>query len=417
MRLSTLLILFTCASTATAERIFTSGFETNNFTATEWAQVASCTIETASGTPHSGSYYARCVTTTGGVRNQNWDTADKTTGSYYYGFYIRIAALPSVSDIKILQTLSSASVEALSILVDADGSIDLRNTVTGTTRAGSATLSINVWYRFDVTYTLSDTVGVLDLEIYDDSGSLVEDFSAITGEDTLATNVRTSIHIGLLTADGQLDLDIDDVRINNEAGTFETGLPGAGKIAFVEPTSDNTVTWTKTGANCSATTNTDCVDDEPGVPDDDSGYNASSATAGDEDRLNKTALPAEVPSDADMVLVHVLGRTGGGGTTGNRTSRLLLWDDAGAQTLGATSSNCDSAAGTWLLSQSPHDLVFDLSTRSKATVDDADFDLGYENVSAHACRTTALWANVEWTEAPAAPSCAQSIALLGVGCR
>jgi hypothetical protein len=190
---------------------------------------------------------------------------------------------------------------------------------------------------------------------------------------------------------------MDDFAINDATGTFQTGYPGPGKIAMTKPASDNTVTWTKTGANCSGTTNTDCVDDLPGAPDDASGYNNTSTVQ--TDRLNSTALPAEVPSDADIILVDVYARLGGSSTTGTNTARVALWDESATKTVGPTYAGCDTT--TWVVMTTADHLVLDAGTRTKANMD--SFDLGYEPVSLNqTCRATALWANVEWQPAPPA---------------
>ncbi|MCI0356114.1 MAG: hypothetical protein L0099_13915, partial [Acidobacteria bacterium] len=98
---------------------------------------------------------------------------------------------------------------------------------------------------------------------------------------------------------------------------------------------------------------------------------------------------------------------GGSGTTGTRLCRVDLWDENGTNSPGPDTDRCDVAVDTFQrmrVGPTNDHLVFDLGSRSKATVDDPDFDIGYTNRSAHNNRVTSLWANVEWIEAPAAPS-------------
>jgi hypothetical protein len=171
------------------------------------------------------------------------------------------------------------------------------------------------------------------------------------------------------------------------------------------------VAWTKNGVNCSGTTNSDCVDDVPGTPDDLSGYNEATAAA--TDRLNTTGLGAEVPSDADIISVTVLARFGGDSTAGTRQCRVSIWDETGTKTQGPVTSLCD--INGWNVMGTNDRLVFDAGTRTKADINDPDFDIGYEWIAA-TNRVTALWANVEWIEAPAAPSCGTRMSLTGVGC-
>ncbi|MCI0624847.1 MAG: hypothetical protein L0387_24945, partial [Acidobacteria bacterium] len=269
---------------------------------------------------------------------------------------------------------------------------------TPTTVCGSTDITTNTWYRVEVRHLLSDTVGELQLRLYDgDSTSTIDDVS-LTGEDTLPTNIQQFFLGNLLSS--TYDVNFDDVAINNDSGTFQNSWPGPGKIALVAPASDDTVQWTRQGAGCTAT-NTDCVDDVPGTPDDATGYN-DNGTSGNTDRLNKDALPAEVPSDADIILVDVYARFGGSGTAGVRQCSVELWDEGGNQTSGPTTGLCDTTG--WNLMGTDDHLVFDAGARTKANLDDADFDIGYANRSNHSNRVSAVWANVEWIEAPPAPT-------------
>jgi hypothetical protein len=100
----------------------------------------------------------------------------------------------------------------------------------------------------------------------------------------------------------------------------------------------------------------------------------------------------------------VYARFGASGSTGTRLCRVDLWDENGAQTSGPdTGIGCDGSSGTFSVLGTSGHLTFDLGARSKADVDDADFDIGYTNRSNHDNRVTALWANVEWMEAAAPP--------------
>lgn len=397
---------------ASADRLQTSGFETNNLTVTEWGATGSPAIVT---TPvHSGTY---SLELTNVQKYVNRSFTSSTTGTFYGRVYVYIKTGfgSSASYQNLILFLGAANGCSADFNPTAQ-KFQVLNPITTTAVTMSGTLSVDTWYRLELRTLLSDTVGECELRVYSGDSTTALETLSITAEDTLPTNL-SSVRFGNIGAVNWStgNVFLDDIALNKSTGTFQTSWPGPGKIALVKPASNDTVTWTKTGANCSGTTNTDCVDDEPGTPDDASGYN-SSATANNEDRLNKSALPAEVTSDADMILIAVYSRWDGNGTTGTRQGRVLLWDEASAQTNGPTHSRCDVAAGTWSIDASAETLVFDLGTRTKANVDNANFDLGYEPLNSAECRVTAIWGNVEWIEAPAAPTCSTRMALTGVGC-
>ncbi|MGH9600944.1 MAG: hypothetical protein ACRD24_01030 [Terriglobales bacterium] len=396
-------VLIACCAlpVAWADRLQTSGLETNDFTATEWSITGSPTIQTAP--VHSGTY---AMQVTNGQMYASRAFTAVTSGTFWSRayVYIKTAFGTSVNHNPIMRHLGAVET-CRADFKPSTAKFRVFNNITTTAVEMTGTLSVDTWYRLELRDLLSDTVGECELRIYTGESTTALETLSITGQDTLSTNLSSMAFGNLIGANWSTgNVYLDDIAINKSTGTFQTSWPGPGKIFMVKPTSDNTVAWTKTGANCSATTNTDCVDDEPGLPDDLSGYNTI-GTSGTADRFNKTALGAEIPSNADMILVDVYARFGASGSTGTRLCRVDLWDDAGAQSSGPdTGVGCDGTADTFAVMDAQSHLVFDLGSRSKATVDDADFDLGYTNRSAHSNRVTSLWANVEWTEAPPAPA-------------
>jgi hypothetical protein len=382
-----------------ADRLQASGFETNNLTATEWTS----TIGTQSlnaGTAHAGTYSMRVnpSSASGGVQRSIAASALLTSGSIYLKFYWLAATLPNV-EARICETRSSGGTSAMAVSFNnASGVLRVENNVASTTQDGTFTPSTGTWYRIEFDQVISDSAGSGTARIYTADTGTVLDTITLSGGDTVPTDIG-GIRFGHSGVAGTSDMYFDDVVINSSAGVAPfNAQPGDGKIALLKPTSNDTVTWTKTGANCSGTTNTDCVDDEPGTPDDASGYNAGS-TANSEDRLNSASLPAEVPSDADMISLTVYDRWDGNGTSGTRQGRHLIWDEASAQSNGPTHTRCDVTAGNWSLAATTQITAFNLGTRTKANVE--SFDLGYEPLNNNECRVTAIWGNVEWKPAPA----------------
>lgn len=412
--ISALLVLL--PSQSWAERLITSGFETNNFTATEWTSTSGTapTIVTSGPAPHSGTYCMK-ATTAAAVGNIALDLQTNITSGHVYGrFYFNIQTAPNAV-VDFWSFRSSVAVDGISVrYVNTTNVLRLRNNIAATDTDFTTTLSTSTWYRVEIDVTLSDTVGTATAKLFVGDATVETESKTNASVDTLPTNFGR-IAVGLFTTNSTGTVAFDDIAVNTSAAGVQTSYPGPGKIAMVKAASNDTVTWTKTGANCSGTNNFDCTDDEPGVPDDLSGY-IRSTTAGQIDRFNDTGLPAEVTSDATMILMHLRGRTGGTSTTGTPTARYKIWNDASTITNGATQAVCDTTTWATVALNNAASPVVSLTGKSKATVN--TYDIGAEVVAATAggCNTTSLWSNVEWLETPAV-TCSTFIALIGVGCK
>lgn len=420
-------VLLLLAAPALADRIHESGFESNTGFATtdEWTAYANTANMSYVASPlHSGSYTLR-VNASAANSYAQWNLpADDTSGTYFMRLYWRAAEWPQNGQ-GIFSTQSNTGTTSQEIrFVSATPTLEVFNnasTPTGTATCGN-TISLNTWYRLELRVIVSDTVGEVQFKVFTGESTTADCDVSIgaANTDTLSTGYRR-FRYGDDTND-TYDVFYDDTCINDETGSFQTSWCGPGYIALLTTASDDAAgtPWTNSGANCSGTTDEDCVDEIPGAAADDvSGYIASPTTANQIERFNKGSLAESIAADSDMVLVHLYGRVGGASNSGTRTMRLKLWDEAGTGTNGPgnpSSLGCDVAA-TWAVVQPSYDLVFDLGTRSKADVNDADFDIGVENTTAHECRATALWANVEYKDAPAAPSCTAglNLPLVGVG--
>jgi hypothetical protein len=192
------------------------------------------------------------------------------------------------------------------------------------------------------------------------------------------------------------EIYFDDIAINDEAGSFQNSFPGPGKTFLLEPSGDNTLTWDRVPTD---TTNWDRVDDVPGTPDDSTTYIHTAVN--ETDKLDMTNLGAEVPSDADIILVDVYGRQGSNGTAGTRVIDFELWDEADSQN---TLLDVSADLNGWRICDTDEHLVFDAGSRSKANID--SFRVGYSRSigGSNEIRITAQWVNVEWIEAAAAPA-------------
>jgi hypothetical protein len=427
--ISLIFALLLLSQPAWAARLHTSGFETNNLTETEWSSptAAGGTRAAISTGCHSGTYCFESAQggTTGNNVIQYGLVGAVTSGTQSLRVAFKLVTEPNAFPHTIACFRNSAGaatgggpVELRLTKSGSDYFIDTFNTLTSITYSGTIAFASGTWIVIQQKVVIADSPnGSIETRI----NGVVDAGASATGIDTLdGTNGMRGINIGgqgTPAARSGYDYIFDDVALNDATGTFETGYPrNDAIISLMKPTSDNSVTWTKTGANCSGTTNTDCVDDEPGAPDDVSGYNTSS-TANNEDRFNLTALPAEVAANNTMIVADLYDRWDGNGTTGTRQGRNLIWDNSSNQTNGATHTRCDIAAGNWTIAAGANSAAhtpYNLAAFTKANVN--SFTIGYEPLNNAECRVTAIWLNVESAPVPACGG-SSSIALMGVGCR
>ena len=377
-------------------RLFTSGFEENNLLETMWLDFNPTQHSISTVQKHSGTYALRANPTSNNTGVFKRLSPNKNSGTVWTRVYYRVASFPVGGD-ATLHTIESSSfersVEAWLIDVGGNKRIRLVNVITGTNQDSSFNLSADTWYRIEVRLLISDTVGEAELRHYTGDSTTPDFTLSITGEDTLPTNIE-AFAFGSYTNNQTSDIFLDDIAINDDAGAapFNTWT-GPGKIFLIEPASDVSVAWTKSGS-VPAATNWEGVDDLPGTPNDATDYNSDSGTT-NVDRLGLTNLGAEVGSGDDIILLDAYARVQGGAAS--QTAILRIWDEGG------TPSDGPSIAlpnGSWgILSTAEHQ-VFEAGTRTKANID--SFDAGYKGASgASAKDITALWLNVEWIEAVA----------------
>ncbi len=387
-------------------RLLTCGFEENDttWTTTMWTgEAGTDSYDNTAGLVHSGVYSYKFNPTSSTANVYRGLAAYKTDGGLFARIYFKFTTRPN-ANCNIIAFQNSSSVMVLSVRFNsANNKLTVYNALSTTAVDSTEVIAADTWYRLEVRYLLSDTVGQFEARLY--TGDNLETTTAIdtwgignftggngTDEDTLNTNV-SRIYIGAITTTSTCVGYIDDVALNDETGTFQTSWCGPGKICLLTPSGDTAVAWTKAGTP--EATNWQGVDDVPGVPNDATDYNTD-AQATNEDKLAITNMPAEVASGDTIVLLDVYGRVGSDSTSGTPALKFELWDEAAAKTAGPVVS-CDVAG--WRICATTEHYVYDATGKTKANID--SFSAGYIGNSADAKNKyiSALWVNVEWNAA------------------
>jgi hypothetical protein len=385
-------------------RLFTCGFEEGGSLAAMWNTITGTTpvfVTSATTTPHSGTY---CINTNAGavgsrVRYNPLGTAsNKSSGTAYTRFYFRTDTPTPGSDTVIAGTASSGGTSAWTITLLTTGALRLTNSPTAGTADTTTTLSADTWYRIEVRHLIHNSAGELELRLFTGDETSALETESFTGVDT-SPGAGTGISewsFGKATAVAGTH-SYDDIAINDDSGAFQTSWCGPGKIYLLKPDGDVTNEWEDETAGASTYAN---IDDFPGTVDD-ADYNVEAATLNSTDRFTLTALGAEVTADADLAVAAVYARCGSNQTSA-ANMQLKLHDEGGTTSTGGSIS-CNVSGWIPPLTAAQH-LVVDISSKTKANL--ASFEVGYENVTddqTRPRRVSALWVNVEWLEAAAAP--------------
>lgn len=395
-----LTLLLLLPATSQAARLFTCGFEENALATTMWTTAGSnATIVTT--TPHSGTNSLQLASTTNKTITRNLAAAVTAPNTVFFARFYWQTSSAGQADSRIFSNNSSVSTYGVSVTKLTSGKMRLRNNPTAETVDSTMTITANTLYRLEVRHKISDTAGEEELRIY--LGDATTPLETVTmtfagTADTLPTDILV-FTLEDSALNNNLTYLYDDIAINDDSGSFQTSWPGPGKIALVKPASDTTVTWTKGGSGPSGT-NFGGISEVPGTPDDAVTLNCDSAACvaaldTNEDKLGLSTITAEVPSNAVMALIDVYGRVNVA-TAVSGTMALVTWDDGATRTQGPTMT---VSSTTWRNTTTAEHQVSNLSAKTKATTQ--NYSIGYKSLTGTVAKqVTALWANVEWIEAP-----------------
>jgi hypothetical protein len=333
-------------------RLWTCGFEMQSVTAgIEWsvssgtATVGAPTIST--GIKRRGTASLRCNPTAG---NQyiEMQIDGGTVKRTLHRFYLYVATRPDV-DVTIYGIGQSGYFPGACRL-KADGTLTLRDGFTSTDLGTpSAPLETGRWYRVELDYTdIAGTAGSV-------TGAFKGYLDGALFADTLCSNINgwSRVRVGPQTPAATCDVYIDDVAVNDDTGTAQSGLPGAGCVVHMYPdgagdsnlwdvavggTAGQANNWTRvnqrtpddsTSYNQTASTGTTAIDDfalEPSI----------SAGIGAADRINVVQVGGRISSDATTaasIVYRLKSQTGGAvAESGSVSTNVTTWQTNNAST-------------------------------------------------------------------------------------
>lgn len=185
----------------------------------------------------------------------------------------------------------------------------------------SGVLSLNTWYRIEVDYNgASADATTVYLDGVDVTGSIQGGDGTFNTAGCCRFGAFTDVEAGSTSC----DLYIDDIAINDTAGSDQNGLPGAGSIVHLLPNAAGDLnTWQTSAGGAGSSTNFQAVD-EATPPDDATTYLKRIATTIKNDDYNVDSSASAGIGSGDAVTLVEVGIRGGAISATASTDRDVL---------------------------------------------------------------------------------------------
>lgn len=322
-------------------RLWSCGFELQSATSgIEWdTTVGSPSISTT--TKRSGAAALRCNPTAATSYGQHRYRANNTP-RVHHRMYFRFDTFPNTT--VAIMAFSDGSAVFPSIRFESGTNTlavyDLNNIKVG---SSSAALVLGQWYRLELSY-LDGFGGGDQTSAYLDGVAFA---SNVQAGDMFGGDV---FMFGIL-ASATADMYIDDIAVNDDTGTAQTGLPGSGQIVHLKPNAagDANGFATAVGGTAGAANNFTRVSEI--TPDDSTSYNQTTATGTTTiDDFNVTdSSTAGIGAADSITLVQVGARIGSNAATAASIVTRIKGQASGTTTESASTSVAVSGWSTHAL--------------------------------------------------------------------
>lgn len=274
-------------------RLWSSGFELNSTTANvefTASAVAVPTIQTT--TVRSGTYAAQVTSLGSGIsKGLSYDYSSAVSnGPHFYRFYLRVATLPSAENY-ICYITGTGEID---LTLDNTGALRLYDE-DGVIGSPSSALSLNTWYRIEITFDGTAAAGSHIVRARIDG----TEFAGASNR-SMSGGLKTFVFGGNLADEANTTGNwyFDDIGINDSTGSFQNSYPGEGEIIHLRPNAagDNAQWAGGTGSTFAE------VDEV--TPDNATTY-IQSNTLNQISDFNIDATPAALASDDTINVVQV----------------------------------------------------------------------------------------------------------------
>lgn len=380
-------------------RMWTCGFELQSAAALVEIQDSNGAPAISTSIHRPGGLASLRIAPTGATKYVEHQLTAGVVQRTFHRFYLYITALPA-ADCNVYGIGQSGFFPGV-VRLTTTGALVLRDNQTAVNLgATTAPLALGQWHRVELDFT-------------DVAGTVTAGTSAFRGylngtlfADTLCSNITgfSRVRMGAIQAASGMDICIDDVAVNDDTGTAQSGLPGEGTVVHLHPAGPGDANgWaTAVGGTAGAANNWTRVSETP--PDDATSYNqtaASGTTAADDFTLSSASAAGIGATDAVRV-VAVGARVGSTATTAASIVTRIKGQSGGTV---AESPSTSVAVNGWTTHKSAVPRLYQLTTYANPQTGTAwtraslgTAQIGYRaNVSQTAVRrVSTLWALVEY---------------------
>lgn len=385
-------------------RLWTCGFEEQTTAANvEFTAVnGTATISTTVHRDGAAALRSNPTAATGYIEHQvdNATTVKRT----FHRVYMRIETLPSATTTVV--SVGQAGFFPLHLRLTTTGTLQLRDAQTGTdVGTPSAPLALATWYRIEIDAADSGSSAVTRTVTAYLNGVAFSGATAVSG-----TTGYSRCRVGAQTTT-TCDLHFDDIAVNDDTGTHQNGLPGAGSVVHLRPSAsgDNNGFATQVGGTAGAANNYTRVNEV--TPDDATSYNETSATGTTTiDDFNLPSASSAGINVADAVTLVAVGARVGS-TAATAASLVYRIKSQTSGTVAESSSVSVNVAG-WVSHRAATPFVYQLTSYTDPQTGAAwtptrldTAQIGYRaNVSQTTVRrVSALWLLVEFVPVAGRP--------------
>jgi len=244
-------------------RLFQSGFEWNTITANEEFSLTGGTPVIQGTTKCSGSLAMQITSLTSATARylgfQHHASVDN--GPLYYRFYLYITTAPTANNvIFMVNNAGNITTPLAGIKLTSTSTLVLYDEDSATIGSASSALTSNTWYRVEFMINTTGSAGSHILEAKLDGSTF-----ATSSTRSISTGTAAAFWGGNLATEAQTQANwyFDDIAINDNTGSYQTGYPGAGKVLSLYPNAAGDAnSWLNTAAGAGSTTNYTLVDED-----------------------------------------------------------------------------------------------------------------------------------------------------------
>lgn len=370
-------------------RLWHGGAELNSVTDGMEVDTNSGTVSVSTTQVRSGTYAWRSNPTagTGFFRKQISGSDQNKAG--YLRLYVYIVSLPA-STVQLLRFSSTANAHLASIRLTSSGTLTLNGANNTQIGSASSALSTGQWYMIELKCDSTNATGTVDARL--------EGSSFASGNNS-SRGSWARILWGPVTPNVTCDIYMDDVALNDAAGSAQTSWPGSGKLIALRPNAQgDSNQWLQTAGGAGASTNYQLVDEvtpnnatdyvQSTTLNDTDFYNMGASGIGSGDTVNVVTGHARITNDtadATSAVKVRIEKTGSGtvseGSAMIPNSTTWMTDGATATFLPSLILYLDPDGGAW----------------TQTTLDSMQAGIKLTADTANKILVSAVWVYVDYT--------------------